>query len=90
MTKKTMKFNDYKPAVVIALPPAFIVNVGSVGQLRDGNSDAKYVIFDYAADTVDLRYVKYDIDKKARLIEERNFPKYNAERLYQNWIEVLG
>lgn len=67
-----------------------IINVGSVGQPRDGNSDAKYVIFNDADFTVDLRYVKYDIDKTARLIEERNFPKYNAERLYQNWIEVLG
>jgi predicted phosphodiesterase len=67
-----------------------IINVGSVGQPRDGNSDAKYVIFNDAEYTVDLRYVKYDIDKTAKLIEERNFPKYNAERLYQNWIEILG
>lgn len=67
-----------------------IINVGSVGQPRDGNSDAKYVIFDDAEFTVDLRYVKYDIDKTAKMIEERNFPKYNAERLYQNWLEILA
>lgn len=67
-----------------------IINVGSVGQPRDGNSDAKYVIFDDAEFTVNLRYLKYDIDKTANLIEERGFPKYNAERLYQNWIEVLS
>lgn len=67
-----------------------IINVGSVGQPRDGNSDAKYVIFDDAEFTVDLRYVKYDIDKTAKLIEEKGFPKYNAERLYQNWLEVLA
>ncbi|BBO79712.1 metallophosphatase family protein [Desulfosarcina ovata subsp. sediminis] len=66
-----------------------IINVGSVGQPRDGNSDAKYVIFDDAEFTVYLRYVKYDIDKTAKLIQERNFPKYNADRLYQNWVEVL-
>jgi diadenosine tetraphosphatase ApaH/serine/threonine PP2A family protein phosphatase len=67
-----------------------IINVGSVGQPRDGSSDAKYVIFDAAEFTVDLRYVKYDIDKTAKLIEERGFPKYNADRLYQNWVEVLS
>jgi diadenosine tetraphosphatase ApaH/serine/threonine PP2A family protein phosphatase len=67
-----------------------IINVGSVGQPRDGNSDAKYVIFDDAKFTVDLRFVEYDIDKTVKLIEERNFPKYNAERLYQNWVEILG
>jgi len=67
-----------------------IVNVGSVGQPRDGNSDAKFVIFDDNSFTVDLRFVKYDIDKTADLLAKKNFPKYNAERLYQNWIEVLG
>lgn len=67
-----------------------IINVGSVGQPRDGNSDAKYVIFDDVEFTVDLRFVKYDIDKTAELLAKKNFPKYNAERLYQNWIEVLG
>jgi diadenosine tetraphosphatase ApaH/serine/threonine PP2A family protein phosphatase len=67
-----------------------IINVGSVGQPRDGNSDAKYVIFDDAEFTVSLRYVKYDIDRTAELIEKKGFPKYNAERLYQNWAEVLS
>ena len=66
-----------------------IINVGSVGQPRDGNSAAKFVIFDDTDFTVDLRYVKYKIDRTAKLIEERNFPKYNAEGLYMNWIEVL-
>jgi predicted phosphodiesterase len=65
-----------------------IINVGSVGQPRDGNSDAKYVIFDDTDFTVDLRFVNYDIDKTANLLAKRNFPKFNAERLYQNWIEV--
>jgi predicted phosphodiesterase len=66
-----------------------IINVGSVGQPRDGNSNAKYVVFDDAAFTVDLRFVEYDIDKTADLLAKKNFPKYNAERLYQNWIKVL-
>ena len=59
-----------------------IINVGSVGQPRDGNSDAKYVVFDHAEHTVDLRYVKYDIDKTADLLTKKNFPKFNAHRLY--------
>lgn len=67
-----------------------IVNVGSVGQPRDGNSDAKYVIFNDTEFTVDLRFVKYNIDKTANLLAKKHFPKYNAERLYQNWIKVLS
>ena len=39
---------------------------------------------------INLRYVKYDIDRTAELIEKKVFPKYNAERLYQNWVEVLS
>jgi diadenosine tetraphosphatase ApaH/serine/threonine PP2A family protein phosphatase len=67
-----------------------IIGVGSVGQPRDGNSDDKYVIFVDAAFTVVLRYVKYDMDKTSELPKKKGFPKYNAERLYQNWIEVLS
>jgi predicted phosphodiesterase len=66
-----------------------IINVGSVGQPRDGNSDAKYVIFNDADYTVDLRYVQYDIDKTSDLLHKKHFPKDNADRLYRNWIEVL-
>jgi diadenosine tetraphosphatase ApaH/serine/threonine PP2A family protein phosphatase len=67
-----------------------IINVGSVGQPRDRNSDAKYVIFEDTEFTTDLRFVKYDIDKTADLLAKKNFPKYNAERLFQNWVEVGG
>ena len=55
-----------------------IINVGSVGQPRDGNSDAKYVIFDDAEYTVDLRYVKYDIDKTAELLAMKDFPIFGS------------
>jgi predicted phosphodiesterase len=60
----------------------YIINVGSVGQPRDGDPNAKYVIFDDDSMTVDLRYVSYDIDKSADLIVKRGFPKINADRLY--------
>lgn len=67
-----------------------IINAGSVGQPRDGNSGAKYVVFDDVKFTVKLRCVKYDIDKTADQLAKKNFPKDNAERLYLNWIEVLS
>jgi predicted phosphodiesterase len=60
----------------------YIINVGSVGQPRDGNPNAKYVIFDSERTTVYLRYVDYDIDKTADLILKRGFPEINADRLY--------
>ncbi len=38
----------------------YFVNVGSVGQPRDNNPKAAYVIYDLDAQTVELRRVDYD------------------------------
>ena len=59
-----------------------IINAGSVGQPRDGNNNAKYVIYDRDADSVEVRYVEYDIAKTADMIIERGMPKVFADRLW--------
>ncbi len=64
----------------------YIVNVGSVGQPRDGDAHAKYVIYDTDADEVDLRFVDYDIQKTADRIIALGFPTVNARRLVPNTI----
>ena len=46
----------------------YLVNVGSVGQPRDGNNQAKYVIWDSRTSTLELRYVTYNIAKTAEKI----------------------
>lgn len=60
----------------------YLINVGSVGQPRDGNTQAKYVIWDDQEDTVRLRYISYDIARTAKKILELKFPEYNARRLF--------
>ena len=60
----------------------YIVNVGSVGQPRDGDARARYVIYETEADEFDLRFVSYDVQKTADRIIELGFPKYNAQRLF--------
>jgi len=60
----------------------YIINVGSVGQPRDGNNNAKYVIWDTCEETVDVRFVPYDIAKTVQKILELGFPAFNAERLW--------
>ena len=64
----------------------YIVNVGSVGQPRDGDAHAKYVIYDTDADEVDLRFVDYDIQKTADRIIALGFPTVNARRLVPDTI----
>ena len=39
----------------------YIVNIGSVGQPRDGDNRAKYVIWDSSHDTIEVKYIPYDI-----------------------------
>jgi predicted phosphodiesterase len=63
-----------------------IVNVGSVGQPRDGDAHAKYVLYDIDENEVDLRFVAYDIQKTADRIIALGFPKDNAQRLFPKMI----
>ncbi len=60
----------------------YIVNVGSVGQPRDGNNNAKYLIWSSSSQTITVRYVPYDIAATARKIRELGFPEYDARRLW--------
>jgi predicted phosphodiesterase len=59
----------------------YIVNIGSVGQPRDGNHDAKYVIYDTEKLTVELRYIAYDIQAVMQKIRAAGLPEIHAERL---------
>lgn len=60
----------------------YIINVGSVGQPRDGNNNAKYVIWDTTERSVEVRFVPYDIAVTANKIIELGFPEFNARRLW--------
>lgn len=60
----------------------YIVNVGSVGQPRDGDNRAKYVVWSPRDATLEVRHVRYDIAKAAAKILERGFPPFNATRLW--------
>jgi predicted phosphodiesterase len=60
----------------------YIINAGSVGQPRDGDNRAKYVIWDTPSGHVDVRCVAYDIGKTASRILELGFPEFNAQRLW--------
>jgi len=59
----------------------YIVNVGAVGQPRDGDPRAKYVIWDSDWKTLQIRRVDYDVDRVIALIGERGFLRRDAERL---------
>ncbi|ROQ90955.1 metallophosphoesterase family protein [Desulfosoma caldarium] len=60
----------------------YIVNVGSVGQPRDGDNRAKYVIWNTESSTIVVRRVAYDIAKTVQKILALGFPRINADRLW--------
>ena len=61
----------------------YIINIGSVGQPRDGDNNAKYVIWDETERSIEICYVTYDIDSTAQKIEAAGLPKAHANRLWR-------
>jgi len=59
----------------------YIINAGSVGQPRDGDNHAKYLIWDTSDDTIEVKYVSYDIESVANKIIKAGLPELNARRL---------
>jgi diadenosine tetraphosphatase ApaH/serine/threonine PP2A family protein phosphatase len=58
-----------------------LVNPGSVGQPRDGNPAASYLVLDTETDTVEFRRVAYDIAATQRLMRQQDLPTRLVERL---------
>lgn len=58
-----------------------VVNVGSVGQPRDGNPKASFVIYDPENYTVDFQRVAYDIETTQKKVLDAGLPSFLAERL---------
>jgi len=59
----------------------YFVNVGAVGQPRDNNPKAAYVVYDMDETTIELRRLDYDIGKAQKKILDAGLPPRLAERL---------
>ncbi|WP_449242665.1 metallophosphoesterase family protein [Desulfovibrio sp.] len=60
----------------------YIVNVGAVGQPRDGDNRAKYVLWEPEARKITVRRVAYDIQKTVDRMRELGMPEVYADRLW--------
>jgi len=60
-----------------------IINVGSVGQPRDGNPKAAFGVYDTVSGEYELVRVPYSIQRTARAIREVGLPEFLAQRLFQ-------
>jgi diadenosine tetraphosphatase ApaH/serine/threonine PP2A family protein phosphatase len=59
----------------------YFINVGSVGQPRDGDWHAAYCIYHIESNIVEQRRVKYDLETAQKKIIDAGLPRLLAERL---------
>ena len=65
----------------VALGRKYFINVGSVGQPRDGNPHAAYAAYDMASGEIELRRIPYDIPAAQEKIRAAGLPERLAQRL---------
>jgi predicted phosphodiesterase len=65
----------------LQLGKKYLINVGSVGQPRDGDWRAAYCIYDTTSNEVHLRRLEYDIVGAQQAILKAELPRKLAERL---------
>ena len=59
----------------------YYINVGSVGQPRDGNPHACYVVYDSALKHIELRRVPYNTETASKKIVDAALPNELAQRI---------
>jgi predicted phosphodiesterase len=79
---KLMKEKLTKGCHTLEPDTKYIINVGSVGQPRDGNYGAKYVLWDTSMNSLLVNSVDYDVQTTVKKIRDCGFPESYARRLY--------
>jgi diadenosine tetraphosphatase ApaH/serine/threonine PP2A family protein phosphatase len=65
----------------LATGERYLINVGSVGQPRDGDNRAAFIIWDQEEDEIRIHRISYDVEKAQSKIREAGLPAFLAERL---------
>jgi putative phosphoesterase len=60
-----------------------LINVGSVGQPRDGNPNAAFGMLDTTADVYTLHRVPYEIKRTSNAIKDAGLPTFLGKRLHR-------
>jgi len=80
---QTCKSNSLEQGIMpLEKGKKYILNIGSVGQPRDGDNRAKYAIWDSSESTLDIRFIAYDIAVVVKKIETVGLLEEHARRLW--------
>jgi predicted phosphodiesterase len=72
----------YQSVVNLNSADRYIINIGSVGQPRDGDNSAKYIILDTEKNSIEVKFIPYDIASVVNKIIEAGLPAEHAIRLF--------
>jgi diadenosine tetraphosphatase ApaH/serine/threonine PP2A family protein phosphatase len=75
-------FGNEGEGVQLPMDQKLLINAGSVGQSRDGDPRAAYMIYDEESSGLWLRRVEYDIEAASAAVRAAGLPERLAERLY--------
>lgn len=81
IARETHGLNNGRDVLSLKEGSRYVINVGSVGQPRDGIALACYLLFDTTLRTVTWRRVAYDIATTQQKIWAAGLPERNADRL---------
>ena len=72
-------------SVIIQPDCRYLVNVGSVGQPRDRNPEAAFVVVDFERSLIEYHRVSYPVEAAQEAIRQQGLPGELAERLGYGW-----
>ncbi|MGQ9669828.1 MAG: metallophosphoesterase family protein [Desulfosoma sp.] len=78
---KVMAVDVPDKSVRLSAENLYLINPGSVGQPRERDNRARFLIFDTDLKTVDFRAVPYDVQRAQEKILQAGLPEYLALRL---------
>jgi predicted phosphodiesterase len=73
------------PEVKLETEDKYVVNVGSVGQPRDGNPKTCFCVYDTDEDSVQFVRLNYDVNKTREKIIKAGLPVFLADRLTKGY-----
>ncbi|NQT27606.1 metallophosphoesterase family protein [candidate division KSB1 bacterium] len=74
-------FVHHEPKLIFADGSKYLINIGSIGQPRDGNPNAAFGVLDRKAGTYELKRIPYDVENVQRKMAEKNLPGSLIDRL---------
>ena len=79
--KEGRLYESFKKKLTLDKDAQYIINVGSVGQPRDGDNRVSYCVYDPRKKEIEFKRIEYDINKARKRIIKAGLPQVLGDRL---------